>query len=143
MLIGILNEQGSHFLGNFTFLIHQPYQVAKCNNLASLLVFLSTFRAFNQLHLLCIVIVLIIINIISNIDMFDTTWCRNIATKRNFIALCDAQIERNRKSWILLSVRGGGKGGHNFFLAYFTFQAISRGFFLKKKPNILLKLHEM
>ena len=32
------------------------------------------------------------------LDMFIATWCRNIATQMDFIALCDAQIERNRKS---------------------------------------------
>ena len=62
------------------------------------------------------------------VDMFDTTWCRNIATQMDFIALCDAQIKRN------LSVRGGGKGG-SYFFANLTFQAISRGFFFKKSTN--------
>ena len=33
-----------------------------------------------------------------SVDMFVATWRRNIATQMDFVALCDAQIERNRKS---------------------------------------------
>ena len=32
------------------------------------------------------------------VDLFIATWRRNIATQMDFVALCDAQIERNRKS---------------------------------------------
>ena len=32
------------------------------------------------------------------VDMFVATWRRNIATQMDFVALSDAQIERNRKS---------------------------------------------
>jgi len=71
-----------------------------------------------------------------HLDMFIATWCRNIATQMYFIALCDAQIERNRKSWILLSVRGGGHGGVTiFFSLIYVSCNFKRIFFFKKSTN--------